>query len=124
MKTMKRQFNYIGISVLVLLLISCDDDSDLAIKRVAAPVTIDVVSSNANEITATVQELDKSGILDNTVGIVSTAVPGLTLEVFAAGTSLGTFVTDTEGKVIVTYPSTKPNEFVGTHKGVTFRIKK
>lgn len=115
---------YIGISVLLFLFISCDDDSDLAIKRVAAPVTIDVVSSNTAEITVTVKELDKSGILDNTVGVVSTAVPGLPLEVFASGISLGTFTTDSDGKVLVAYLGTKPNEFAGTYKGVAFRIKK
>ncbi len=121
---MKMISKYFGISILILLFISCDDDSDLAIKRVASPVTIDVISSNTSEITATVLELDKSGILDNSVGVVSNAVPGLVLEVFASGISVGTFTTNSDGKVIVTYVGTKPNEFAGTHKGVAFRIKK
>jgi hypothetical protein len=85
---------------------------------------IGVADSNPNELTATISELDKSGIMDNTVGIKSIPVPDLLIEVFSGSTSLGTFTTDTEGKIVVTYAVTKPNEFAGSYKGVAFRIKK
>lgn len=114
----------LGIATLLLLAVACNDDSDFAIKRVAAPVTIEVVESDVAEVTVTVFELDKSGILDNSVGIVSIPVSGIELEVISAGTSLGMFTTDADGKVIVGYAGSKPNEYAGSYKGTAFRIKK
>ena len=61
-------------------------------------------------MTAYFYELDKSGILDHTVGIDSIPVADLSLEVFAAGASVGTFTTDASGSFFVSYKGTKPNE--------------
>ena len=121
---MKKLFNCILFSAALFHLAACNDDSDLAIKRVASPVVIETEDTSATEVTAVVTELDKSGILDNSIGIVSTPVPDLSLEVFASGISIGTFTTDVEGKIVVVYADNKPNEFAGTYKGVAFRIKK
>lgn len=120
---MKRFKNYTMIAAVFVFLLACDEE-EMVITRVASPVVIDVADSNPNELTATVSELDKSGILDHTVGIVSIPVADLALEVFSGSTSLGTFTTDTSGKIIVTYAATKPNEFAGSYKGIAFRIKK
>lgn len=112
------------IALITTLAYSCEEVSDMAIVRVAAPVVIDVVDTSPTAVTATFYELDKSGILDHTVGIDSIPVAGLSVEVFAASTSLGHFTTDDTGVLIVSYVGTKPNEYAGTHKGIAFRIKK
>ena len=103
---------------------TCQEESDLAFTRVVAPVVIEVTDSNTSEITATVSELDKSGIMDHTVGIKYLPVAGIELSVLVGGVELGKFTTDGEGKIVVTYPGGKPNEYAGIHKGIAFRIKK
>ena len=107
-----------------LAISSCEDVSDMAVNKVASPVLLDVKASGTTEVTAIFYELDKSGILDNTVGIDSIPVAGLSIEVFAASSSIGSFTTDGDGSFKITYTGTKPNEYAGTHKGIAFRIKK
>jgi hypothetical protein len=121
---MKNLIKYFSILMLIVVSVACDDESDMAIHRVASPVVIEVSDSATDEVTVLVSELDKSGIMDNSVGIVSTPVSDLIMEVFAGGASLGQFTTDDSGKIIVTYVGMKPNEYAGTYKGVAFRIKK
>ena len=110
--------------VALLWITGCEDVSDLAVSRVVAPVVMSLEDSGASEVTATFNELDKSGILDKDVGIVSMPVAGLSVEVFAGSTNLGMFITDIDGQIVVSYTTTKPNEFAGSYKGVAFRIKK
>lgn len=112
------------IVILVVAMVGCSEESDLAIKRVVSPVVIEVEATAVDEVTATFFELDKSGILDHTVGIDSIPVPNLSVEVFAAGVSLGAFTTDSSGKILVGYTGAKPNEYAGLYKGVAFRIRK
>lgn len=114
----------VSIILSVILVAACTEESDLAIERVAAPLIVDVENTSTSEITATFYELDKSGILDYTVGIDSVPVTGLSVEVFAANTLVGIFTTDANGAVVVAYTVSKPNEYAGTYKGVAFRIKK
>jgi hypothetical protein len=121
---MKKLSTYILMIPAFVLCMACEEESDLAINRVAAPVVIEVEDSNPSEITATVTELDKTGILDNSVGVVATPVSGLPVDVLVSGVSIGSFTTDTSGKIIVTYVGDKPNEFAGSYKGIAFRIKK
>ena len=102
---------------------ACSEESDLAIKRVVAPVVVETENSGT-DVTATFFELDKSGILDHTVGIDSIPVPDLAIEVFAAGISQGVFTTSSGGSIVVAYTGAAPNEFAGTYKGISFRIKK
>jgi hypothetical protein len=116
--------NAFRIVIAFLLFAACSEESDLAIKRLASPVVIDVVDSNPGEITATISELDKSGIMDNTVGIKYLPVADLEIEVFSGTLSIGSFTTNTEGEVVIVYAGTKPNEYAGVYKGVAFRIKK
>jgi hypothetical protein len=112
------------LSIMTLSITSCEDVSDMAVNKVAAPVLVDVKNKSAVEVTAYFYELDKSGILDHTVGIDSIPVSGLAIEVFAANSSVGVFTTDSEGSISVSYTVSKPNEYAGTHKGIAFRIKK
>lgn len=114
------------LSVLVTtsVLLACSEESDMALTRVASPVVVDLADINATSMSVVFYELDKTGILDQTVGIDSIAVPDLSVEVFSSGVSLGMFTTGIDGAFVVDYASTKPNEFAGTHKGVAFRIKK
>jgi len=111
-------------AMIIVTLTSCEDESDMAINKVASPVLLDVQSTGTNELTAFFYELDKSGILDHTVGIDSIPVSDLAIEVFAASATVGTFTTDAVGSFVITYTGTKPSEYVGVHNGIAFRIKK
>jgi len=110
--------------VLALSISSCEDVSDMAVNKIASPVLLDVKTSGTTEVTAFFYELDKTGILDNTVGIDSIPVAGLAIEVFTASSSIGSFTTDADGSFKITYTGTKPSEYAGIHKGIAFRIKK
>lgn len=103
---------------------SCEDVSDMAVNKVASPVLVDVKTTGDTEVTAFFYELDKSGILDNTVGIGSIPLAGLAIEVFAGSSSIGSYTTDADGSFAITYTDTKPSEYAGIHKGIAFRIKK
>jgi len=111
-------------AMIIVSVTSCDDVSDMAVNKVASPVLLDVKATGTNQVTAFFYELDKSGILDHTVGIDSIPVADLAIEVFAASTPVGTFTTDGSGSFIISYTGTKPNEYAGSHKGIAFRIKK
>lgn len=121
---MKTSFKLFVLILGIVAMTGCEEESDLAIKRVVSPVVIEVEAITSVQLKATVFELDKSGLLDYTVGIDSIAVPNLALEVFAGGVSIGSFTTDVEGSILVDYLDTKPNEYAGTYKGTAFRIKK
>lgn len=112
------------VAMIIISLTSCEDESDMAVNKVASPVLLMVEDTSVDEVTAFVYELDKSGILDHTVGIDSIPVANLSIEVFASTTSVGVFTTDSNGSFSVTYTGAKPNEFAGIHKGIAFRIKK
>ncbi|HEY8512823.1 MAG TPA: hypothetical protein VIL31_12775 [Cyclobacteriaceae bacterium] len=122
--TLRSAFATVLAIVMLLIATSCEDVSDLAIEKVAAPVVVEVEEVAPNSLAATFFELDKSGILDHNIGIVQIPVPGLSVDVFAGGTKIGTFITDNSGKIEVEYLDTKPNEFAGTYKGTAFRIFK
>jgi hypothetical protein len=111
-------------AMIVVSITSCEDVSDMAVNKVASPVLLDIKNTGTNEVTAYFYELDKTGILDYTVGIDSIPVADLSIEVFAASASVGTFTTDALGSFVVSYTGTKPTEYAGSHKGIAFRIKK
>ncbi len=121
---MKTLTHIILVTLVLMVAAACEEESDLAFTRVVSPVVIDVADSNPSEITAIVSELDKSGILDNTVGIKYLPVSGLELSVFVGSVELGKYTTDGEGKIVVTYSADKPNEYAGIYKDIPFRIKK
>jgi hypothetical protein len=111
-------------AMIIVSVTSCEDESDMAVNKVASPVLLDVKATGTDQVTAYFYELDKSGILDHTVGIDSIPVADLAIEVFAASASVGTFTTDASGSFVISYTGTKPNEYAGSHKGIAFRIKK
>lgn len=111
-------------AMIIVSVTSCEDESDMAVNKIASPVLLDVKTTGTDQVTAYFYELDKSGILDHTVGIDSIPVADLAIEVFAASAPVGTFTTDASGSFVVSYVGTKPNEYAGSHKGIAFRIKK
>lgn len=124
---------YLLLSTTLLILIGCTS-SDLAFDIVESPVLIefDGPDSSAEILTvsAAVFELDKSGILDNAVGIKSTPISGLSLTVFTdEDTVLDQVTTDAQGVAVFTKPwsemgSVSRLEWTGEHNGVAFRIYK
>ena len=111
-------------AMIIVTLVSREDEPDMAVNKVASPVLLDVKTTGTNEVTAYFYELDKSGILDHTVGIDSIPISNLAIEVFAGTASVGIFNTDATGSFMVSYTGTKPSEYAGIHKGIAFRIKK
>ena len=125
--------NIMVLLVVATLALSCEDVSDLAVDRVVAPVLgVDLGTDTANAMLkrqVMFYELDKSGILDHTVGIDSIPVSNLAIEVFIDDkTSIGSLTTDAAGLVVFEKPlsdfggAVPSLQWVGTHKGTRFRI--
>ena len=100
---------------------SCEDVSDMAFDRVASPVLLVTAPVGDDQMKGTFYELDKSGILDQNVGIDSIPVSDLSIEVFSEGASLGTFTTDASGSITVASPGSL--SWVGEYKGIAFRFE-
>lgn len=111
------------VVMIIITLTSCEDESDMAVNKVASPVLLEL-KDNPGEMTAYFFELDKSGILDHTVGIDSIPLVNLQVEVFALTGSMGVFTTDVNGSFLVPYNEAKPKEFAGEYKGIAFRFLK
>ncbi|MEM6768589.1 MAG: hypothetical protein AAF824_02235 [Bacteroidota bacterium] len=120
--------------VIMATLSSCEEE-ELAFEVVASPVlavfenTVPVEAGNIS-VTATFYDLDKSGILDNSVGIDSVPISGLSVDVFInEATLLGNLVTDGSGKTTFETAATNLQgssrlEWVGEFDGQSFRIYK
>lgn len=136
---MKNVLNKIAILGLVVSAFSCVDAVELATPNVASPVLV-VLEGNEFEastgvaVAGSFYELDKSGILDRTVGIDSIPVSGLEITVFINQTEeISTLTTDAQGKIMFENPWTSlgvvtPSsgtqirlEFAGTHNDIAFR---
>ena len=129
---MKNYYKYsLLIASLVLTLAACEDVEDNMIPHIASPVLLETTAISDNEPTdqviATFYELDKSGIMDNTIGIDSIPIANLDVQVFSGDVLIGDFTTDAEGSFTVTYdPTTLTDmlEWAGTYNEVAFRIRK
>ncbi|MEM6632679.1 MAG: hypothetical protein AAF694_23615 [Bacteroidota bacterium] len=110
-------------------------EEELAFDVVESPVLAvfeDMDSGDINRIAvkATFYELDKSGILDQNVGIDSTRLSSLPIEVYINESQLlESFTTDTNGEIIFetelsTIGAASKLEWVGTFNQVDFRIYK
>ncbi len=129
---MKKYLRYpLAIALIALTLSACEDVADNAIPHIASPVLLETATLDTDdataEVLATFFELDKTGIMDNTVGIDSIPVANLSVQVFAGTASLGTYTTDNAGSFVVTYdPSTITDklEWAGTYNNIAFRIIK
>ncbi|MEM8967760.1 MAG: hypothetical protein AAGE93_15175 [Bacteroidota bacterium] len=107
--------------VALLILTSCEEEPDMAFDRVASPVLLVTDPVGTDDIQATFYELDKSGILDQNIGIDSIPIPNLSIEVFSSNASLGTFTTDASGAITV--QDLGDLAWVGEYKGVKFRFQ-
>ena len=128
----------IYINLLVILFpavisYSCEDVSDMALDRVAAPVLgVNLLNEQDNGMLkrqVVFYELDKSGILDQTVGIDSIPVANLAIEVYLnEKTMVESLTTDANGMVnleksLSDFGGTAPAlQWVGSYKGINFRI--
>ena len=105
----------------LLILSSCEEEPEMAFDRVASPVLLVTDPVGTDEIQATFYELDKTGILDQNVGIDSMPISNLSIEVFSGSSSIGTFTTDTNGSIVV--PSVSDLVWAGEYNGVKFRFQ-
>jgi hypothetical protein len=127
---------YINVMVVLIvaaLTLACEDVTDMAVDRVAAPLLgVDLGAATDNGILkrqVVFYELDKSGILDHTVGIDSIPVSNLAIEVYLdERTMIGNLTTDANGMVIFEKPlsdfggAAPALQWVGSYKGISFRI--
>ena len=139
MKKYINKVSFLIAFVALAYLSSCVEGVELATPNVASPVLV-MLQGNVFDASAPVSiqgqfyELDKTGILDQNVGIDSIPVSGLQIKVFINQTEeIGSVTTDNSGKIIFQQPWTSlgvPNptsgrqirlEFAGTHKNVAFR---
>jgi len=114
----------LALSLTILLLSSCREETDIVLERVEAPVFMEYTAISETEATATFYDLDKSGILDQNVGIVYNPISSLTIEVLMDGNSMGTFTTGSDGSFAVPISDGVPREFAGNYDGIAFRIFK
>ncbi len=140
MKNRRLNLIYGAIALLCVIASSCVVTDDLATPNVASPV---LVILNGTEFEASSEvavvgrffELDKSGILDQNVGIDSIPVAGLNIRVFINSTQeVGSFTTDASGSALfqqtwdglgVESPSSGRQirlEFAGEHNNTAFRM--
>lgn len=117
--------------LLGLVFTSCLKD-DLAFDVIESPVLAvfeDMTGGTDNlTVKATFYDLDKSGILDNSIGIDSIPVSNLEISVFILSNQLvETLTTDANGAVVFDAPLTdlagsSRLEWVGKHDDIDFRI--
>ncbi len=122
---------------LSFFLMSCEKEDELVIDRVVSPVLVTVTGNSflATEpimVTTTIAELDKSGILDHTVGIDTIPVSNLPIKVMLNNSTLAELTTDASGTVTlnktwadlgITTPATGNAvvlEWSGNYKGQAF----
>ena len=121
-----------AVFILAILITSCTSEN-LAFDVIESPVlatfeeTIDA-QEGILTVSATFYELDKSGILDKNIGIDSTLISGMTVEVFInENTLVGELTTDGAGKVILEKSLSELDgasrlEWVGNYSNTPFRI--
>jgi hypothetical protein len=110
------------LSLVILLLSACKEETDLILERVEAPVLLEYTAVSTDEARATFFDLDKSGILDQNVGIVYNPISGLEVEVIQDGNSLGVFTTGSDGSFVLPTTDGTPGEFAGSYDGIAFRL--
>lgn len=121
-----------AVLILAILVTSCTNEN-LAFDVIESPVLATFEENIDSEegiltMSATFYELDKSGILDKNIGIDSTLISGMTVEVFInENTSVGEVTTDSEGKAVFSKSFSELDgasrlEWVGTYSDTPFRI--
>ncbi|MEM9850036.1 MAG: hypothetical protein AAF847_19250, partial [Bacteroidota bacterium] len=122
------------LSLLSLALLSSCIENELAFDVIESPVLAIFDEMEAEEgmlkIQATFYELDKSGILDQNIGIDSTAISGMTVGVYVEESVLiQEYTTDASGIIVFDKPlealgGNTRLEWVGNYKDTPFRIYK
>ena len=84
-------------------LMSCEKEDEMVVDRVVSPVLVvtngsTFLPTEAVNVTATIYELDKSGILNNAIGIDSIPVSNLAIKVMLNNNSIADLTTDAAGK--------------------------
>ncbi|GEO06232.1 hypothetical protein AAE02nite_38960 [Adhaeribacter aerolatus] len=119
------------------LLMSCEKEDAMVVDRVVSPVLVTVAGSSFTaaepvNLSATIYELNKSGLLNHEVGIDSIPLSNLAIKVKLNATTLADLTTDQAGKIILfkTWSelglaapkagNTVNIEFSGSHKGQAF----
>lgn len=123
----------IGLAFSILSLCSCTSD-ELAFDVIESPVLVLFDGPSTTDdllmITATFFELDKSGILDQNIGIDSTLIPNLSIKIFSDdNVMMDELTTDVNGEIEFTksltdLESTSRLEWVGNYNDVPFRVFK
>jgi len=86
------------------LLMGCEKEDEMVVDRVVSPVLVVTnsstsISTQSVNVTATIYELDKSGILNNAIGIDSIPVSNLAIKVMLNNNAIADLTTDASGKV-------------------------
>jgi hypothetical protein len=120
------------------LLTGCEKEEELVVDRVVSPVLVtfagaaSFTAAEPVKVTATIYELDKSGILDHTVGIDSIPLANMAVTVRLGSTALAQLTTNQAGEVALEKTwselglaapkagNTVTLEWAGAHKGQTF----
>ena len=123
----------LGITILMLFASSCSSD-ELAFDVIESPVLVlfdgPTTTDDMMSITATFYELDKSGILDQNIGIDSTLITNLNIKIFTDDdVMLDELTTDANGqaeftKALSDIGGTSRLEWVGNYDEVAFRVFK
>lgn len=123
---------YFFFLLVCLSLTACTSD-ELAFDIIESPV-LAVFEDSPNTtaemlaVTATFYDLDKSGILDQNIGIDSLPIQDLEISVYVDGSALiSSYTTDVEGIVefeaaFQELGTSRRLEWVGSYEGVPFRI--
>ena len=137
---MKIRYNknlFTALFAFSFLLLGCEKEDEMVVDRVVSPVLVTIAGASFTatepvKVTATIYELDKSGILNNAVGIDSIPVTNLAIMVKVNNATVAELTTDQAGKVELnkswaelglTAPqkaNTVTLEFAGSHKGQAF----
>lgn len=127
---MKLKITVIAILV-VSLIIGCKKADDMAFDRVASPVLVitkpAVKGDATNTISASFYALDKSGILNSSIGIDSIPVAGLRVEVYTGvNTKIADAVTGADGAVTLElgkelFSGVTSFSWAGVHNNIAFR---
>lgn len=112
----------LALFLAIIFMSSCKEETDIVLERVEAPVFLEYTAVSETEATATFYDLDKSGILDQNIGIIYNPISSLSVEVLLDGASLGTFTTGSDGSFTVPLTDGVPSEFAGNYDGIAFRI--
>jgi hypothetical protein len=120
------------------LLMGCEKEEEMVVDRVVSPVLVtfagaaSFTAAEPVKVSATVYELDKSGLLNHAVGIDTIPLANMAITVKMGNTALAQLTTDQAGQVALEKTwaelglaapkagNTVTLEWAGSHKGQAF----